>query len=202
MKERKDYTVAGIPEKNPNRANDIYKKNGSQHAAGQLKWLLAASIIVTIICMAFWIDAIGAVLSPAGRADDYWAFSMIGVCVVVCSIWIAANVKDLYQLYGYRKKIMANGKAYPGVVGEVQGYTRKGSAGHLYGAVTWDMFSMEIKYAEGSFWVSGLEADPRNCLENPYCTVCVWDGKTIATDFKVKEAFLSKDGKTYTQGKA
>lgn len=200
MKERKDVTAAGIPEKNPNGANDVYKKNGSQHAAGQLKWLLAASIIVTIICAAFWIDAIGAVLSPAGRGDDYWAFSMLGVCVVVCSIWIAANVKDLYRLYGYRKKIMTNGKAYPGVVGEVQEYTRKGSAGSFYGSISWKKYSVEIKYAEESFWISDLDTDPRICLENPYCTVYVWDGKAIATDFKVKDAFLSKDGKTYTQG--
>ena len=201
MQERKGFKTAGIPEENPNRANDIYKKNGSQHAVGQLVCLLAASIIAAIICVGFWIDSICVVLSQVGRADDYWAFSMLGVCVIACAIWIKVNVKDLYQLYGYRKKIMANGNAYPGVVGEVQEYTRKGSAG-FYGSVSWKKYSMEIKYAEDTFWISDLETDPRICLENPYCTVYVWDGKAIATDFKVKEAFLSKDGKTYTQGKA
>ncbi len=186
-----------IPEKNPNQPNDIYKKDGTKGAVLSLVGLLVMSIVCTIVCSVFFGSNIyNVVVFGFRESADYWGWIAFGFCVYVSILWVKVNVRDLYKAYGYRKKICSKGTAYPGVVTQVAEYTKRGGA-TMYGSLKWEKYGMEIKYADTSLWVSGIEADPRKCLENLYCTVYVWNGKAIATDFKLKEAYISKNGKRY-----
>ncbi len=66
-----------------------------------------------------------------------------------------------------------------------------------FGTLKVQEYSIQVKYSDTDCWVSGLETDPRKCLENPYCIVYVWNGKAIAKDFKVREEYIAPNGKTH-----
>lgn len=191
MEEILEFSEIKIPEKNPNHPNDIYKKN----ADGGVFFLLIG-IVYTIICIGvLGVYICDIVLSREG--NETWAILVLfGFMAFMGILWVRTNIKDMYEVYVYRKKMFENGIAYSGVITKVQPYTRRYSAAR-YGSFDLQEYVIWVKYADASLQVLGLETDPRKCLENPYCTVYVWKGKAIATDFKVKEEYIAPNGKTY-----
>lgn len=196
MQEILEFSEIEIPEKNLNPVNDIYKKNGVEGAFSSLVGLACISIIYTMVDIALFCLMFYFIVVLGERTAYYWGIFLFGVGGYVGIVWIKTNIKDLYRVHGYRKKIFANGTAYPGIVTEVEQYNRRYGAA-VYGSLDLQEYVMQIRYADTSLRVPGIETDPQKCLENPYCTVYVWKGKAIATDFKVRKEYIAPNGKTH-----
>ena len=196
MQEILEFSEIEIPEKNPNPVNDIYKKNGAEGAVSALVGLLLISILMACVGVVYLFFTVNGIVTKGGESVLYWGVFLFLGGTYVNILWAKVNVRDIYRACGYRKKIIKNGTAYPGVVTQVADYrTRCGTA--RFGALKVQEYSIQVKYSDTDCWVSGLETDPQKCLENPYCTVYVWKGKVIATDFKVRKEYIAPNGKTH-----
>lgn len=98
-----------------------------------------------------------------------------------------------------RKRIIAKGKAYPGVIVKEELYLsmikKNYEPGHRVPRVE---RAITIRYAENKkLVVEEIPYDyaPEVLLENAYCTVYEYGKSRIATNFKVKNRFLNSKGK-------
>ena len=167
------------PEYNPNPKNDVYKPYGS--VGSDIPLVLG--ILVGIICI----------------VCSIWA-SYSKILFVLC--WISGLLAILkfggliYCKYIYRKKFIKNGQSYPAIIINAFDYVRSVSNGGT--AINQVEYAIEVRYEDKTVELKGNEVDARKYLENPYCTVYEWNGKVIAADFKVRDEYISADGKSYS----
>lgn len=167
------------PKKNPNPPNDIYKKDGAKGTLSGCLMIMSIGCMLMIGGVFFSKALIGIVIS--------WGLgiSMVFYCI-----------KRFYQKSVYRKKIIENGTPYPGVVVRTFENTQRISSGNIHN-IELTTNGISVRYADTYTLIKGIDGDPRKYLENPYCTVYVWNGKVIATDFKVRDEYIAKNGKAY-----
>jgi len=193
MAEILEFTEQEIPENNPNEKNDIYKEDGGDIGAimliGMFIWLLASSVFILAVFIL-------AIKQGDESLSLRWGLVLFTFGIVGGVMGIYQYSMCLYRKYPYRKKIFANGTAYPGIVVKASGYSRKW---HTYpgGWADLKLFYIEIKYADKRLKIYELDGNPGEILENPYCTVYDWNGKVIATDFKVRDEYIADNGKEY-----
>lgn len=167
-----------VPEYNPNPKNDIYKPYGS--AGSDLG--LVFGVILGIMCI------IGGVIVSYSK-------------VLLVLAWISGILTLLkfggllHNGHGYRKEIMQKGKAYPGVIIQAYDYTKSVTYGGT--AVNQVEYAIEVRYADKTIVLKENEVDARIYLENPYCTIYEWKKSIIAADFKVRDEYIAKNGKSY-----
>ncbi len=180
MKKYLEFKNEEIPEYNPNIKNDIFRVNGTKNADGML--------IIGIIAAMFFI------IVGLYYRDD---ISTLVICMLVGTIWLFMCVGLLYSKHCARKKIIAEGKAYPAVI--IRSFDYIKSIGTTYASTQKiTVYGIEVKYAKGTREFTGYDGDAGKYLENPYCTVYEWNNRTIVADFKVRDKYISADGKSYS----
>ena len=169
-----------VPEYNPNSKNDILKRDGVKGAD-----------IINIILGLFGGGFIGLGVICRNVLPMLIIYFALGLWIIYC------YAKKFYQKYVERKKIIENGVAYPGIVVDVFDKTQRVSSGNVH-SMEITTYGVVVKYADKKMTVKGLDGDVREYLENPYCTVYEWNEKVIASDFKVRDEYITLDGKAYS----
>ena len=170
---------AEAPEYNPNPKNDIYKPYGS---VGSDRGVFVG-VMLGIICIVT-------------------SFIVIYNKILFVLGWISGILMILkfggifYCKYTQRKRTIKNGRAYAGVITQVYDYTRSVTNGGT--AIDYVEYAMKVRYEDKTVELKGNEVDARKYLENPYCTVYEWKNNVIAADFKVRDEYISADGKSYS----
>lgn len=166
------------PEYNPNPQNDIYKPYGSKGS----DIFLIFGFMLGVMCI------IGGIIVSYSKIHLVLAW-LSGILTML------KFGGALHNGNGYRKEIMQKGKSYPGVIIQVYDYSK----GVTYGgtAINQVEYAMEIRYTDKTVVLKENEVDARKYLENPYCTVYGWKKSIIATDFKVRDEYIAKNGKAY-----
>ena len=180
MSEYLEFKDEEIPKENPNPKNDIFKRDGAKGTDLDMAGIMIIGILIIIwgiYCRKVW-------------------FAMV-FCLLLGGHMVYSLGKCLYQKYAYRKKIIENGSAYPGVIVETFDKTHRLQTGQSYGMDIMT-YGVKVKYADKTLLVRELDGDARKYLENPYCTVYEWNGKVIAADFKVRDEYVAPDGKSYS----
>ncbi len=180
MSEYLEFKDEEIPEYNPNPKKDIYCVNGTKNADG----MLIVGIIVSMLIIIFGM---------------YYKDNLILLIggFLLGGLWLFMCIAFLYSKHCMRKKIIAEGKSYPAVVIRAFDYTN--SVGTTYASTQKiTEYGIEVKYAKGTREFTGYDGDAGKYLENPYCTVYEWNNRTIVADFKVRDKYISADGKSYS----
>lgn len=121
-------------------------------------------------------------------------------CIIGFLIFVIYCLWDVWRTSKVgRSRIIAKGKAYPGVIVKEELYLsmikKNYEPGHRVPRVE---RAITIRYAEGKSLVVEeipYDYDPKILLENAYCTVYEYKKRRIAADFKVKERFINSKGK-------
>lgn len=112
-------------------------------------------------------------------------------------LWLYLSIAFLQSKHCARKKIIAEGKAYPAVI--IRSFDYIKSIGTTYASTQKiTVYGIEVKYAKGTREFTRYDGDAGKYLENPYCTVYEWNNRTIVADFKVRDKYISADGKSYS----
>lgn len=180
MSEYLEFKDEEIPEYNPNPTNDIYHYSGTTDADSAL-------IIGTIVALI--VIALGVYYR-----DD---ISTLVICSLLGGLWLFICLGLLHSKHCTRKKIIAEGKAYPAVIIRSFDYINRVGTTHA-STLKITEYGIEVKYAKGTIEFTGYDGDAGKYLENPYCTVYEWNNRTIAADFKVRDNYISADGKSYS----
>lgn len=166
--EKIEFQDGEVPDKNPNPKNDLYTKDGHS---------LKDDIIIGVLCFAY---AAGSIFFAifAGRAAMFPRIILImaGIIIILC---FAANMCEKYYC---RKRVFAFGTPCAGLIIESSAYQARQSK---YGRRI--RYKIKIKYDGSETALFKYKYNPREYLENPYCTVYKWKKRIIAADFKVRE---------------
>ena len=180
MAEYLEFKDEEIPKKNPNAKKDIYRISGTPDADGTL--IIGVIVAIAIIILGIYCR------------KDMLAF---GLCIFIGALWFYICMGLLYSKHCMRKKIIAEGKAYPAVVIRSFDYIKRKGTTHASTFKNTE-YGIEVKYAKGTREFRGYDGDAGKYLENPYCTVYEWNNRTIVADFKVRDEYISADGKSYS----
>lgn len=180
MKKYLEFRDEEIPEYNPNTKNDIFRVNGTKDTD--------VILIIGIIAAMFFI------IAGLYYRDD---ISTIVICMLVGIIWFSMSIALLHSKHCARKKIIAEGEAYSAVIIRSFDYIKSIGTTHASTQKITE-YGIEIKYAKGTREFTGYDGDAGKYLENLYCTVYEWNNRTIAADFKVRDKYISADGKSYS----
>ena len=123
--------------------------------------------------------------------------STLVICMLVGIIWLFMCVALLHSKHCVRKKIIAEGKNYPAVIIRSFDYIKRVGTTHA-STQKITVYGIEVKYAKGTREFTGYDGDAGKYLENQYCTVYEWNNRTIVADFKVRDKYITQDGKSYS----
>lgn len=100
-----------------------------------------------------------------------------------------------------RKRCIKYGKRYAAVILNAEQYELPVKEGTKSGTRRRE-YRLRIKSIEDSeiYLLYGYNLDPNEYLENPYCNIYIYGKKIIASDFKVKDKYISKDGYLIKKG--
>ena len=180
MPKNLEFKDQEIPEYNPNPKNDSYRVNGTKDADGML--ILGVIIAMAIIFVGIFY-----------RKN----VSLFIMSMLLGGLWLYLSIAFLQSKHCVRKKIIAEGKAYPAVI--IRSFDYIKSIGTTYASTQKiTVYGIEVKYAKGTREFTGYDGDAGKYLENPYCTIYEWNNRTIVADFKVRDKYISADGKSYS----
>ena len=180
MSEYLEFKDEEIPEYNPNAKNNIYCVAGT---TGVDAWFIIGTLVAIIVIM------LGIYLK-----HDIAAFI---ICMMVGIIFLFICVSYLYDKYFFQKKLIRNGVVYPAVIIRSFDYVKRVGTTHA-STQKITVYGIEVKCAKGIIEFTGYDGDAGKYLENPYCTVYEWNNRTIVADFKVRDKYISTDGKSYS----
>ena len=180
MSEYLEFKDEEIPKHNPNPKNDIYHYSGTSDANTSL--IVGSLVAITIIILGFYYK------------DD---ISVFIICMLLGGLWLFICIGLLHSKFCARKKIITYGKAYPAVIVHSCDYIKRVGTTHA-STLKITEYAIKVKYAKGTMELNGYDGDAGKYLENPYCTVYEWTNRTIVADFKVRDEYISADGKSYS----
>ena len=92
--------------------------------------------------------------------------------------------------YLKRKRVIKKHKGYPARIIAVKSGTRMYGGGKYRGTIR--TYTLEVKYAKGITYIKVDDQDPISMLENPYCTLYIYNGwfrnnLKFISDCKIKQ---------------
>ena len=180
MSEYLEFKDEEIPEKNSNFKNDIYRVGGTSDADGVL--IIGMIISIGIIILGI-----------------YWSKDKVAliICLILGTLYLYICTALWHSKHYVQKKIMKYGKIYPAVVVRSFSYTKRMGSPNA-SSIKYTEYGIEVKYAKGTREFKSYDADAGKYLENPYCTVYEWNDRIMVADFKVRDEYISADGKSYS----
>lgn len=179
-----DLDEIQIPDKNPNKKNDIYKMDGDKLTS-----------FVTLFATFFFI-----MLNVSSLYCTYTGEMRLiqEIFIFPISLYMAFYFFiSFYTNKFTRPKMLKNGIAYPGVIVSISEYGDSVTAYNQYNTKKMrKSYSIKVLCSRSKYpyIIKGYDLNPKKCLENPYCTLYFTGRKYIASDFKVKDSYISDKG--------
>ena len=178
MSEYLEFKDEEMPKRNPNIRNDIYHFSRTKGADG---------IFIIGIGIALFVIAVGV----------YYGGSTFIICTPLGVLFLIFFMMFIYDKYFFRKKVVKHGRTYPAII--VRAFEYEKQMGAIHGKrMSFTEYGLVVKYEKGEKEFMGYDGKPENYLENPYCTVYEWNNRTMVADFKVRDKYITKDGKSYS----